>query len=87
MAAGPPNTYPNTTHKATFLLTGLTRSPIVYPVCQCTYVLTNILHVVTSQWHHDVLSVALPRLLEEHLEDFALYVVGELGTHVTSAQV
>jgi len=64
-----------------------TRSPIVYPVCQCTHVPTNILHVVTSQWHHDVLSVALPRLLEKHLEDFALDVVRELGTRITSEQV
>ena len=61
------------------------RSPVIYPVCQCTYVPTNILHVVASHGHDNVLFVALPRLLQEHLEDLALYVVWELGTRVASA--
>ena len=50
-------------------------SPVINPVCQCTYVPTNILHVVASHGHDNVLFVALPRLLQEHLEDLALYVV------------
>ena len=69
------STTPRATYRFNRSISSSGWSPVINPVCQCTYVPTNILHVVASHGHDNVLFVALPRLLQEHLEDLALYVV------------